>query len=1149
MRICASYLKPRLSRRASIRPVVLQDFCAFKRLPVSHPPCHHSPQSLARSFSARTVYLCPSGHRAWDTSRPPEEEAREPPGGREDWPRAQNGKETDGGKLRPPKAELQSPDAWILLLEQFLPARSTQSSVKPNSYPVRSGRSCGDILAILHGASSKNNTGIDLLAHLGLKLGRWQAALDLVNVLLQNVASKVPSEPGKVQLPGLSWPRSPSLDTLCSAPIHIDRADTITPPPPTTTTTKENTAPWDRHSLDPRYLELTSKSQDHTMAQIWKSLGYTIIGAADLEGEEADAAMRFVYRVIAQIHKLGLVPDNVYTYIPPNYTSSVMRPPIMHLLSSRLLTTLSDAVWRAHQDDVIAEAVSSGMDYKDLGHDPPGGRFRLKVRPLGPEVWLEFVLWCCADGGFASAGTKIIDHLRQRTGRPWFAVNWMLPGLHSSTASSAQSATIDWSRVQLRTGGTVGRIEGYSAEQPFAVMEPRTISTEVVLALVDSLVNSLNVGIANRGSSLAKVLSSIKSLLSFLEPHRLPSGYFEHVAVRLHQSGSCDPDRGPEGIQSLAATSRYMRSLEAAEGPVAAAVSLDLESIATHSEFVNGLFHQSLEAFVNLGDVRRALDVFAEIQQLMDSSKLRSINIFLSTRHQPSRGYFSSRTATVDDDFVLSHGQLPLYKLAAFLDLITDSRLVRLGNWLLYSEDVDGPLVPESSYGTPCIAPTLIRFAAVSQDHELVRKVMAASHDRPLLPSVTLFRALANTYAAFSQYRLVHRVLRRLRKAKAGGFRPENFASLAACFLSLEIRTMGREGSNAQQQVLEARNVMDKLLQGFYNGNPGVYRDRQRALIQQQLASILRILECIPHSSLSDLAYSWRSQLDSGNGFSLHTADFNILLAAVVETKGANIGRMIWDLFCVDPREKIDKNRAHADSYFVPGLIEDDENEWEHGHFLPKGDDVPWTMPGYRHIPVVEVDELPVSEAEDTASETLASDTGYEEADKEQAAPRSDESIGFDSKLHHATTIHPLVRMTSDLDSTNSSLALPSVINPVVEPNLRTLRFIVRGALNERRIRHALGLDTSEQQEILAWSKQFFRAFGIRGKAIQEEIQSFMDEDEQIGDARLDLAEEKRLYDETRRKVGMRERHHVDVSWKFLNGSRAGKRLPSLVRI
>jgi hypothetical protein len=1123
MRVCASSVKPRPSQRAFILSAVLCEPPIPRQCLLSRRP-YHFPLSLsARTFSTQGIHLSASKSAGWDALRQPEEFGKAK--GEKSSPDVEDDKETDDGDLRPPTADLQNPNAWILLLERFLPAQSTQSSVKLKSRFVGSNKSCADILAILHQASWTANSGTDLLAYLGLRQGRWQAALDLTNVLLQNVATNVPTESAKMHLPGLSWPRLPSLDELCSAPIHIDQ---------TGTTTKEDTATWDQNLLDPRYLETMSKYQDRTMKQIWKSLGYTIIEAADLEGEEADAAMRFVYRVIAQIHKLGLVPDNVYAYVPSNYTSSVIRPPIMHLLSSRILTTLSDAVWRAHQDSVIAQAVSSGIGYKDLGHDPPGGRFRLKVRPLGPEVWLEFVLWCCVEGGFALAGTKIVKHLRQRMEKPWFAVNWMLPNVYSSTASTAQSATVDWSRVQLRTGGTVGRIEGYSAEQPFAVMDPRTISTEVVLALVDSLANSLSVGVAKRGSSLGKVQSSIRSLISFLEPHRLPSGYFDYLAVRLHQSGSCDPDRKPEDVQSLAETFLYMRSLETAEESVTAAISFDLQAIARHSELLNGLFHQSLEAFVNLGDMRRALDVFAEIQQLVDSSKLRSISTFLSTPRQQSQGYFSSRTVTVDEDFVVSHGQLPLYKVAAFLDLVTDSSLVRLGNWLLYSKDVDGPLIPESSYAIHCISPVLVRFAAASQDFELTKRVLQASNDLPLFPSVTFFRALANTNMAFSQYKLVHRVLHRLTKAKAGGFRPENFAGLAAGILSLESRITGREGFYARVQVREAGKVMHNLLEGLYNGNPAVYRDSQRNLIQRQLGSMLRILECIDDTSLSDVAHLWRSQFDTGNEINLSTADFNILLAAIVETKGAIFGRMIWDLFCEDPRQKFDRNRVDFGIHFIPRFREDDENEWEHGHFLRRKDEMPMAVDGYPLLSVVEIDELPLDEVDAEANEARASDIGYEETEDEQAATITDKRISFDSKLDGSNTLHPLVHTTSEFYSTHSSLASAGTINPIVTPNLRTLRCIVRGALNERRSRQALDKDTSEQQEILTWSKQFFRAFGISGKAIRQEIHLSSDDDDISEHARPSLAEEKRLYDEARRKLRLREPRPVNVSTNFL---------------
>jgi hypothetical protein len=520
----------------------------------------------------------------------------------------------------------------------------------------------------------------------------------------------------------------------------------------------------------------------------------------------------------------------------------------------------------------------------------------------------------------------------------------------------------------------------------------------------------------------------------------------------------------------------------------------------------------------------------------VDSSKLRSISMFLSNPRQQSQGYFSSRTATVDEDFVVSHGQLPLYKLAAFLDLVTDSRLIRLGNWLLYSEDVDGPLIPESSYATACISPALFRFTAVSQDYELTKKVFKASNDRPLLPSVAFFRALANTNMTFSQYRLVHRVLRTLTKAKAGGFRPENFASLAADILSLETRTNGREHSVAQLQIHEARKVMHNLLEGFYNGNLAVYRNSQIALVQRQLGSLLRILECVPHTSLSKIAQSWRSQFDSGNEVNLHVADFNILFAAILETKGAAVGRTIWDLFCEDPRESFDRNRILSRSYLVPGWTEDDENEWEHGHFLRKKHELSRAVDGYRLLPVVEMDELLPDEVDTVANEAPASDVGSEEAEEERAARIAHERISFDSKVIGNDTPHGLVRTTSDMEFIYSSGASRTTINPVVTPNLRTLRFIVRAALNERRTRQARDQDTSEQQEILEWSKQFFRAFGIRGKAIQQEVQIFTDEDEVSEYARPSLAEEKRLYDQARRKQRLWEPRPVNVSPFFMSG-------------
>src|SRR2546423_1881416 len=231
---------------------------------------------------------------------------------------------------------------------------------------------------------------------------------------------------------------------------------------------------------------------------------------------------------------------------------------------------------------------------------------------------------------------------------------------------------------------------------------------------------------------------------------------------------------------------------------------------------------------------------------------------------------------------------------------------------------------------------------------------------------------------AFSRYRSAHRILRRISKAKAGGFSPQNLAALAAGILSLEIRSAGRDGYGAKAQLNDARKVMDNLLKGSYNGRAGSYRDGQRSLVQRQVASMLRILECVPGTSLSDVAHLWRSQFDSGNKVNLHVEDFNILLAAIVETKGANVGRMIWDLFCEDPREGFDRNHVHPGSHLVPFPSEDDKDDWESGHFSWTRDEGPLARRGYSHVPVLELEEVPLDEADDAVNEVVASDIGYE---------------------------------------------------------------------------------------------------------------------------------------------------------------------------
>jgi hypothetical protein len=299
------------------------------------------------------------------------------------------------------------------------------------------------------------------------------------------------------------------------------------------------------------------------------------------------------------------------------------------------------------------------------------------------------------------------------------------------------------------------------------------------------------------------------------------------------------------------------------------------------------------------------------------------------------------------------------------------------------------------------------------------------------------------------------------------------------------------------------------------------------------VGSLLRILKCIPNTSLSKIAGLWGSKIDSGNDVNLYVTDFNILFSAIVETKGATVGRTIWELFCEDPRAKFDQNHIGLGGYFIPRWIEDEENELEHGPFLRKKDDLPKAVDRHHFLPIVEMDDPVLDKLGEAAAGPLTSDSNYNEAEEEQALPMPDERV--DPTATSNSTLDELEPATSDTEFLDPSVASGPATNPVVTPNLRTLRFLVRGALHERRIRQSRGEDTSMQNEILEWSKPFFRAFGIRGKALQDEVQIFTEEGDGSEDIKPNLAEEKGFYHAERRKSRLRESPPVDISRFFMS--------------
>ena len=1017
--------------------------------------------------------------------------------------------------LRPPKARRKNPDAWLYLLEPFLPTHLRSSAYNGLQYR-ETDNTCPTIIFIISAARSDRHGSIDVLAHLGIQHDRWTAVLWLTNILLKNVAARGAGRPDERPPSNVAWADSRSLDEITSSPYTIDHVSYKS---------TEKIEERQHYHSDLHDSGKISKHKDVTMAQIWQSLGNLIIEAADRNPSEASHIMRNVYQIIAQAHHLGFVPDNVYTYHKPCYTSSLHRPPIMHLLSSRILTTLSDAVWRAHQDGVIAQAAKSGDQFPEISKDPPGGRFRLKVRDLGPEVWLEFVLWCCAEGGFAAAGACIIEQLRRKSQNPWFALHWTLsPGHPSSRASR-----IDWARVKLRHGGTVGQIEGYSRERPFVVMDSRTISAEVVLALADSIMCSVNVGIKGQGIGLDRARKYIKGLISFLEPHSLPSQFFDYLTVRMLLSGGFDVSHQPEQLQNFMNDVLELQTLETSGNKVRQPGAFNLEAIRRHSETIPGLLHQSLEALVEHGHVQLAVGTFSQITKFVDQSKLNSISAFLSTPSMRADGFFSSTTWPIDRDVAFSHGQLPFYKLAAFLDLVTDSRLLGLGNWMLYSEDVDGPLIPENAYSLLCLIPALARFATVSNDETLRQKVSRAALKTHRKTSVAVIRAFANSNMSWANFSTAGQLLQHVKEAKLGGCNAENVATLTAAILRVESQVTDhntRMSSNLQQEGL---SLLEKILQGDYDGVSGDFTAATRKARRLQTSAVLRILELVPDTALSELACSWRWKYGDGNSICLYVDHFNILLAAIVEFKGSKEGARIWNTFCSDPRDS--RSLRHAleiENYMVMDQRAQDhevDDDFESGYFLRTKDQRPPTMGKY--VPIV-----PLDHQDDLSPRSER----YPKIQKAPSYPKtSDISLTIDTNAdEYCGESVPGLASLPRPSAGDSEVSLSRYINPVVVPDLRTLRIIVRGAVAERRKRQAHRQDTSEQDEVLEWSKQFYRAFGLRGRMVQQEIQQKVEDD---WDRKGNMDDEKQAYETNQRILtSSGETVAARISRKFSQG-------------
>jgi len=646
--------------------------------------------------------------------------------------------------------------------------------------------------------------------------------------------------------------------------------------------------------------------RDMALRQIWQSTGFMILRAADHSEESAQTIMSNVYQIIAHLHHIGAVPDTIYNYAPADDPSVLQRPPTLYLLSARILTTLSDAVWRAQEKEVTTEAAAMGANFSYNGYELPSARYKLRVRELEPAVWLEFVLWACVESGYVTEGAWVLDAMKQREGdKRWSVINWKAVE-EPPLSGGAKAARVEWDGIRSRTGGVIGGIEGYSGERPFVEMGSRTISSEVVAALIDGLLNTVRVGFGSGGNTAGKIQDDICNLKAILERDSfgLTPRALNSVILRLLESHGVDPEVDAAALERvLALAPMFLRDRESQNPPADQdSVSLTSEDMLDQSAAALGLFHRTLHAFALQSNIRGAHRVFARIQSFVKSNKggprPDSIEDLKSRMRAGGEGIDSVEEAAISD-FSEFFPNIPVPVLAAFFDLITDAKAHEFGRWLLYSKETGGPVI--RFFSNPILAPALLRFAAATSDTYLLYKVSAALV--PPLPEKTI-RAVFHCQVTLSKWDGVEELLMYFKDERGLGWSAGEATVLARAVLLLEQAThVGSQssGSSPQTQSLHrAKGTLEKLLRGDYNTIQMVSQRRDHSQVRL-LSQLIRIFRSVP-GTLKDICNDLPDHsAQVSNSVNIPAASFNTLLDAIVKTRGSFEGKRIWDMWCKDP--------------------------------------------------------------------------------------------------------------------------------------------------------------------------------------------------------------------------------------------------------
>ncbi|PGG98501.1 hypothetical protein GX51_06766 [Blastomyces parvus] len=798
-----------------------------------------------------------------------------------------------------PPEEKKNPLRWISELEKYLPSELRENTKEDYLEEKPEQEKCLALLDLLDHARSPDSLGYDLLAHLGIKLGRWSAVYAIVNRLLDNAeeAEKPFSGLGRGSLPSnIDWASLGSFDSMTGNECAKLQAPGILK-----TEGQISLDLIDLYNDGPRVTcRMGEKStRVGTMEELWPALGSMVLEAADLPPEESRTAMFYFYRIIARLHHLDYIPHGIYKYTKSHVQQQLNRAtPAMHLLSSHIMNVLSDAVWIGNEVDTAAFALATGKDVS------AATRYKIQVRPLGPEIWLEFVLWCCVEGGFGIEGSWILRQLAMKE-TPWFVESF---ASHSIRLDAITSSKIDRYDTWASCACGSKSADVNESEGPFVGLGKRTISSEVVTSMMDGLNNSVKVGVGHRGVYYTSILDHMKSLMQLLKENNvyLKPRDVDHLIVRMMEARGVVPEVDPKSFEDLLKLASDLPKLVPDESlePNSHLHPLD------ESGVVLGLSHYVLESYANTDNVYRARRLF---DKLTVSNHPEKPVVEAQSSTEPTESpetNFSEGAGTVQA-VPQAMSSISGWN-AASLTGFSSSSLSQLlacsipsggqdfARQLLFPNGDGRAIIPRECYSDDLLAPAIIRYAAATNDEKLLS---AVAEDLPLPWSTPVIKAFFGYAIQHHDWDRINEILLYLQKTQ-DSWDAEEIASLAAAIIRLDkICSTGEQGNlkeNQPNSLTKAGEILAKLLNGEFNPMPR-YSEGGIKYHEAILFQFLRIFKSLK-GTISDICEKVNPQWNSKQppAITIPSSALNQILSAVVETSGSEAGKQLYRFCCID---------------------------------------------------------------------------------------------------------------------------------------------------------------------------------------------------------------------------------------------------------